>query len=81
MTVAFTGKDGVATYRAIVTKSAIGLHKKCGMIPTRGMTITKLFKVATEITGTKYKRGQHDLAMADLTKWIEANGTTGKGGS
>jgi len=79
--ITFVGKDGVSTYRAIVTKSAIKLHRDCGMIPTRGMTITKLFKVAAEITGTKYKRGQHDLAMANLEKWIEANGTTGEGGS
>jgi hypothetical protein len=74
----FAGTDGVNTYRAIVTKSAIKMHRDCGMIPTRGMTITKMLKIAADITGkAKYKRGAHDEAITDLEKWIEENGTTG----
>lgn len=67
----FTG-DGIQLFRAVTLKSAIKLHRDCGMIPTRGMTITKLFGIAQQITGKKYKRGQHDAAIADLTVWIDA---------
>jgi hypothetical protein len=74
----FIGTDGTNTYRAIATKSAIKMHKACGMIPTRGVTITKLFKIASSYTGKTYKRGQHDQAIADLQVWIDVNGTTGE---
>jgi len=74
----FIGTDGVNTYRAIATKAAIKMHQACGMIPSRGVTITKLFKVASEYTGKAYKRGQHAQAIADLQVWIDANGTTGE---
>jgi hypothetical protein len=67
----FTG-DAIHLYRAVTLKSAIKLHKACGMIPTRGMTITKMLGSAEQITGKKYKRGQHDVAITDLTAWIEA---------
>ena len=77
MTMTFTGPDGVNTYRAAVLRSSIKLHKSTGMIPTRGVTITRMFKLATEYTGKTYKRGAHDAAIADLQEWLDANGTTG----
>ena len=67
----FTG-DAIHLYRAVTLKGAIKLHRDHGMIPTRGMTITKLFGIAQQITGKKYKRGQHDAAIQDLTVWIDA---------
>jgi hypothetical protein len=67
----FVGKDAVHFYRALTLRNAISLHQKCGMIPTRGMGIVKMFTLAGEYTGQKYKRGEHARALDDLTVWIE----------
>ncbi len=63
--------DATELYRALQLRSGIKLHKSCGMMLTRGLTITKLFGMAGHYTGQKYKRGEHDRAIADLTVWIE----------
>jgi hypothetical protein len=66
------GMDAVRRVRAIATRSAIAGHRKFGMIPTRGVTITKLLAIATEFTGKPYKgAGKHERAEADLTVWID----------
>ena len=67
----FVGSDAVALYRALTLRNAIALHQKSGIIPTRGMGIMKMFERANEFTGKKYKRGDHDAVMRDLTVWIE----------
>ena len=67
---AYIGPDATQLFRAKATKMAISLHEKTGMIPTRGVTITKLFAIAGQYTGKKYKRGEHARAVADLTIWI-----------
>lgn len=64
--------DAIPLYQVITLRAAIKLHKACGMIPTRGMTITRMFQSAKNVTGKTYKRGQHDAAIADLTLWIDA---------
>lgn len=69
---AYVGYDATTLYRVRMLKSFIDLHKKTGMIPTRGVTITKMFKMAEEYTGQRYKRGEHDRAVADLSVWISA---------
>lgn len=69
--VSFDGPDATRLYAAMALRAAIKLHKACGIIPTRGMTISKLFAAAKPYTGQSYKRGEHDRAMADLTTWIE----------
>jgi hypothetical protein len=38
---AFIGPDAIRLHRAVYLANAIVLHAKCGMIPTRGMTITQ----------------------------------------
>ncbi len=68
--VAYIGSDATELFRVKLIKSAILLHGKTGMIPTRGITITKLFAMAQKYTGKKYKRGEHDLAVKDLAIWI-----------
>lgn len=70
--IAFVGHDATRLFAVTALRSAISLHQKCGMIPTRGMTITKLFAAAKPYTGQTYKRGEHARAIADLTTWIEA---------
>ena len=67
---AYVGFDATRLYRVRTLKSFIDLHKKTGMIPTRGVTITKMFKMAKEYTGQTYKRGEHDRAVNDLNVWI-----------
>ena len=68
----YSGHDAVMLYRAAALKGFIGLYAKCGVIPTRGVTITKMLAMATEYTGRKYKRGQYAEAQEDLHQWIEA---------
>jgi len=41
-----------------------------GMTHSR-FTKTTILELAGEITGVKYKRGQHDIAAEHLTAWIE----------
>ena len=69
--VTFAGPDAVHLYRAIILMNSIALHKKSGMIPTRGMGIMRMFKQAQEFTGQTYKRGEHDRAIDDLHVWIQ----------
>lgn len=67
---AYVGRDATELFRVRTIKMGIELHKKTGMILTRGVTITKLFKMAKEYTGQTYKRGEHDRAVQDLNVWI-----------
>lgn len=66
----FVGPDATRLYRATVIKHSIELHSRCGMLPTRGVSITKLFALATEYTGKAYRRHEHSRAIADLELWI-----------
>jgi len=70
---AFVGSDAVSLFRVTTLRSGIRMHGKFGMIPTRGMTITKMLALATQITGKPYKgKAKHDAAIADLTAHIDA---------
>ena len=62
----YNGPKAVDVFRVRILASSIQLHGKTGMKPTRGVTITKMMKMATEYTGKKYKRTDHDVACADL---------------
>jgi len=73
----FVGERGVETFRAISLKAGLRLFAKTGMKPNRAWTPTAMLKTAGTITGKVYKRGQYDLAVADLDAWIQSNGTTG----
>lgn len=71
--ISFVGRDAVEVFRLKAMRSAIRLHKSCGMIPTRGMTITKMLAAVTALTGKPYKgKAKHDLALADLDARIDA---------
>lgn len=67
----FTG-DAINLFQAVTLKGALKLYAKCGMIPTRGMTITKMLKLASSITDKTYKRGDAMQAHDDLVIWIDA---------
>lgn len=70
MTAIFAGTDQVKIYQAISCKSALGLHKK-GIRINRHTRNKDLFSLAGSITGKVYKAKDFDLAIADLTAWIE----------
>jgi hypothetical protein len=66
----FAGPDATALFRAATLRSALGLLK-AGISPTRGVTMTKALKMASEITGKKYKRTEADKAREDLKVWCD----------
>ena len=67
----YSGPDAVRLQQAITLLSAIKLYRACGVIPTRGMGISNMLKLATSVTGKTYKRTQSAQAEADLHIWIE----------
>jgi len=69
----FSGPDAIRLQQAITLRSAIKMYVRSGgqIIPTRGMGITKMLKLASSITGLSYKRTQAEDAMRDLHIWIE----------
>lgn len=71
----FSGPDSVNLFRAVTLGSALKMYARCGMIPTRGMTITGLLQLASEYTGKNYGRGNREkaaLAAADVQVWVNA---------
>lgn len=66
----FDGPDAVRLYHAIMVRLTLRMLIK-GIRPTRGATIGKCLKFTSKYTGTTYKRNQAELAIADLTIWIE----------
>ena len=67
----FVGPDATNYVRAELLASALKLYDKCKIIPTRGVTPTKMLKMATGYTGKAYKRGQYLSAAADVKKWAD----------
>jgi hypothetical protein len=67
--VMYSGPDAVNLARAITVRSALKLAK-IGL-SIRGANKTQLLKIASEYTDRQYKRGQYDLAISDITVWIE----------
>jgi hypothetical protein len=67
----YSGPDAVRLQQAITLRSAIKLYRACGVIPTRGMGIVNMLKLATSITGKPYKRTHAAQAEVDLHIWIE----------
>jgi hypothetical protein len=59
-------------YQATALRVSLELYKKTGMIPTRGVTITKMMQLATTFSKKPYKRGQIDVAIQDVKEWCEA---------
>ena len=68
----FAGPDATKLYQAMVLKSSLKLYAATGMIPTRGVTITRMLTLAGSFCGKTYKRGDARQAAADLQIWIDA---------
>ena len=64
----FTGTD-VQIFQALSLASSISLFQKTGMLPTRGVTATKMLKLASGITGKTFKRRQYDQAIEALKEY------------
>jgi len=47
----FVGPDATELFRVITLRASIKMHRDCGMIPTRGVTITKMFAMCERYTG------------------------------
>lgn len=62
----------VNVYRAALLASSIGLWIETKIIPTRGVGITKMLKMAEGYTGKTYTRTLAWLAVKDLREWVEA---------
>jgi hypothetical protein len=67
----FVGSDAVNYVRAELLASSLRLYAECKIIPTRGVTATKMLKMATGYTGKAYKRGQYLTAACDVKKWAD----------
>ena len=66
----YVGRDATQLYRVNMIKVSIKLWMKTGMMPTRGVTITKLLKMAEQYTGRKYKKSEAAYAVEDLHNWV-----------
>lgn len=65
----FVGPDAVNYVRAQVLASSLRLYSKTKILPTRGVTISKLLKMAEGYTGKRYKRGAYIQAAEDVRRW------------
>lgn len=68
----FDGPDAVQLYRAKLLASSLKLYARSGIIPTRGVTITKMLAFASAYTGKRYKRGEAMKAHDDVQAWAAA---------
>jgi len=66
------GPDGMKFFRAVTLASSLSLYAKTKMLPTRGVTVSKMLAMASEFTGKKYKRTQVEQAAADVREWAQA---------
>jgi hypothetical protein len=64
----YVGPKGVNVFRLRCLAGAIRLYAKTGMIPTRGVTITKMMKQAEQDTGKKFKKRDYITAALEVEK-------------
>lgn len=62
--VSIVGRAAVDMFRGKVLASAIGLWLKTGMLPTRGVGVRDMARMATEYTGKQYAGSKKGLAQA-----------------
>jgi hypothetical protein len=67
---AYIGPDEVKFLRVKALRlSLIGYHK-FKMLPTRGVTVTVMLRLAGEVTGKPYTRAKILDAVFDLEQWL-----------
>ncbi len=67
----FVGTDAMNLFRAVTLVASLNFYAKTGMMTTRGLTATRMLKLASEYTGKTYKRGQYVTAAADVRVWVD----------
>lgn len=65
----FVGPDATNYVRAEMLASSLRLYAACRIIPTRGVTATKMLKMASGYTHKAYKRGEYLKAADDVKLW------------
>lgn len=68
----FTGPDAVKVYQATVVGSALRLYARTGMKANRAYTPSAMMRVATALTGKKFKAREYLEAADALKDWAEA---------
>ena len=66
----YIGPDATHLFRVKMLRHALKGWLKFKMLPTRGVNMTKMLKMAEEYTGNKYKRTEVQYAIEDLDVWI-----------
>lgn len=66
----YIGTDATSLYRVNMLKTCIKLWVKTGMVPTRGVGIKKMLRMAEQYTGRKYKTSEAMYAVEDLHNWV-----------
>lgn len=67
----FIGPDATNLVRLHYVASGLRMYAKFGMLLTRGATPTKLLKMAAEVTGKRYKRGEYIKAADDVDALVK----------
>lgn len=69
--ITYEGPDAIQMFRVSQIRMALrGL--KIGLMPTRGVGKRRVLDMAGEISGKHYKLNQLDVAISDMSSWIEA---------
>lgn len=68
-TITFDGPEAVDVFRIHTLASSMALNIRTGMIPTRGVTKTKMRDLANQYSGSKAKNIKD--ALRDLVIWLE----------
>lgn len=69
----YSGPDAVRYFGAMQLKLAIRLYRKTKIIPTRGMSISRMLKLAKPFTGKRYANSAAgwEKCEADLQVWCD----------
>lgn len=65
----YAGRDAVELFRVKMLISGLKLNASTGMLPTRGMTKSKMLAMAGQYTKRKYKRTEMQQAIDDLKEF------------
>ena len=68
---AFHGREAVEVFRAAAIASVLRLYARTGLKANRAYTPSAMLRVAGEITGRKFKRGQYHEAADALGEFVQ----------
>lgn len=65
----FAGRDAVSVFRAYTLATSLSMYAKTGLRPTRHVGPRDMMRLATEITGRKFKARDYEGAAAAVKEW------------